>query len=103
MPDKGYGTIHKMDAALVGLTSYPQWSLPQQKYEGIVSCILQKNDGIVFRWRIKSAIIVVSSPFLHIPRTIDKLLNSQLIDTVLAQVVVDNFFSDQVQNLLVIV
>ena len=92
MPDKSHGTIHKVDAAFVGLISYPQWGLPQQK-----------NEGIVFIWRIKSAIIVVSGPFLQIPGAIDKLLDFQLIDAVLAQMLVNNFFSDQVQTMIYIV
>ena len=76
----------------MGLISYSQWSHPQQKYE-----------GIVFIWRIKSAIIVVSGPFLQIPGAIDKLLDFQLIDAVLAQMLVKNLFSDQVQTMIYIV
>ena len=76
----------------MGLISYSQWSHPQQKYE-----------GIVFIWRIKSAIIVISSPFIQIPGAIDKLLDFQLIDAVLAQMLVNNFFSNQVQTMTYIV
>lgn len=52
---------------------------------------------------VKSAMIVVSGLFLHIPGAIDKLLDPQLVNAVLAQVVVDDFFFDQFQNLPVIV
>lgn len=43
---------------------------------------------------VKSAMIVVSGLFLHIPGAIDKLLDPQLVNAVLAQMVVDNFFFD---------
>ena len=52
---------------------------------------------------VKSAMIVVSGLFLHIPGAIDKLLDPQLVNAVLAQMVVDDFFFDQFQNLPVIV
>ena len=43
---------------------------------------------------VKSAMIVVSGLFLHIPWAIDKRLDPQLVNAVLAQMVVDNFFFD---------
>ena len=43
---------------------------------------------------VKSAMIVVSGLFLHIPGAIDKFLDPQLVNAVLAQMVVDNFFFD---------
>ena len=52
---------------------------------------------------LNSAMIVISGLFLHIPGAIDKLLDPQLVNAVLAQVVVDDFFFDQFQNLPVIV
>ena len=52
---------------------------------------------------VKSAMIVVSGLFLHIPGAVDKLLDPQLVNALLAQMVVDDFFFDQFQNLPVVV
>ena len=52
---------------------------------------------------VKSAMIVVSGLFLHIPRAVDKLLDPKLVNALLAQMVVDDFFFDQFQNLPVVV
>lgn len=52
---------------------------------------------------ITSAIVIVSGLSLPIPGAVEKLLNSQLVNAVLAQVVIDNFSFDQIQNLPVVV
>ena len=41
---------------------------------------------------VKSAIIVVLGPFLHIPGAIDKFLKPQLVNALLTKVVVNSFF-----------
>ena len=58
---------------------------------------------MIYFSNVKSAVIVVSGPLLHIPGTVDEVLNSQLINAILTQVVIDNFFSNPLQDLPVIV